>query len=483
MKKEEISEAMGLIDEELIKEVDNTRVIRRRKKYFWKVGVAVAASISLLTMGVLTRDSQPVKAYVIKEAEYPTMLQYPEEKNFIDKKTGQMNYDAFHAQEEKWASASHDRLKQYDVNNEGLEQFLLSSTRQFLSDEKDNNLVYSPLNVYMALCMLAEVSDGNSRDEILKVLGVDSIDKVRSQASNLWNANYCDDGVTTSILANSIWLNEKVSFNKSTMNTLAENYYASSYQGEMGSENFNKIFQDWLNDQTGGLLKEQAKGVKLTPGTIMALTSTVYFKGKWNSVFNKNETKEGIFHATKGDLTCDFMHMSMQNDYYYGDGYSAIKKDFENGEAMWLILPDKGIAPYDLIQNGTTVNLPIKGGDSKHLVVNLSMPKFDVASDMKLKDGLKALGIKDVFDPNLSDFTPMTKDAENIFVSEANHAVRVQVDEEGCKAAAYTVLGLTGGAMPPEEEIDFVLDRPFIFVITSKSNTPLFTGIVNQPLE
>ncbi len=483
MKKEEISEAMGLIDEELITEVGKTRVMRRRKKYFWKAGIAVAAGICLFTLGILTKISQPVKANVIAEAEYPTMIQYPEEKNFIDKKTGQMNYDAFYEQEEKWASASQERLEQYDVNNEGLEQFLLSSTRQFLSDDKDNNLVYSPLNVYMALCMLAEVSDGNSRDEILKVLGVDSIDKVRIQASNLWNANYCNDGATTSILANSIWLNEKVNFKKSTMNTLAEKYYASSYQGEMGSENFNKMLQEWLNDQTGGLLKEQVKGVKLTPETIMALTSTVYFKGKWNMEFNKNNTKEGTFHAAKGDLTCEFMHMSMQNDYYYGDGYSAIKKDFENGGAMWLILPDEGIAPDDLIQNGTIVNLSIKGGDSKYLKVNLSMPKFDVASDMNLKDGLKTLGIKDVFDPNTSDFTPMTKDVENIFVSEAKHAVRVQVDEEGCVAAAYTVIEKAGAAMPPEEEVDFVLDRPFIFVITSKSNTPLFTGIVNQPLK
>ena len=36
--------------------------------------------------------------------------------------------------------------------------------------------------------------------------------------------------------------------------------------------------------------------------------------------------------------------------------------------------------------------------------------------------------------------------------------------------------------MPPDEEIDFTLDRPFLFVVTGAGNLPLFVGIVNQPV-
>ena len=36
-------------------------------------------------------------------------------------------------------------------------------------------------------------------------------------------------------------------------------------------------------------------------------------------------------------------------------------------------------------------------------------------------------------------------------------------------------------AEPPEEEIDFTLDRPFLFVITSPDNLPMFVGVVNDP--
>jgi serine protease inhibitor len=55
------------------------------------------------------------------------------------------------------------------------------------------------------------------------------------------------------------------------------------------------------------------------------------------------------------------------------------------------------------------------------------------------------------------------------------------IDEEGCTAAAYTVMLAAGAARPPEEKVDFVLDRPFLFVINGQDGQPLFVGIVNQP--
>ena len=108
------------------------------------------------------------------------------------------------------------------------------------------------------------------------------------------------------------------------------------------------------------------------------------------------------------------------------------------------------------------------------------MPKFDVASQLDLSEGLKALGVTDVFDPVAGDFTPMT-DMDGIFVSQAVHGARVAIDEEGVTAAAYMVIANAGAGMPPEEEIDFTLDRPFIYAITTGDSLPLFTGVVNDP--
>ena len=44
------------------------------------------------------------------------------------------------------------------------------------------------------------------------------------------------------------------------------------------------------------------------------------------------------------------------------------------------------------------------------------------------------------------------------------------------------VIGVSGGSMPPDETVDFTLDRPFLFVITGRDGMPLFVGIVNNPV-
>ena len=92
------------------------------------------------------------------------------------------------------------------------------------------------------------------------------------------------------------------------------------------------------------------------------------------------------------------------------------------------------------------------------------------------------MGVKNVFDSGVSDFSPLTEDAENLMVSRIQHAARVTIDEDGCEAAAYTVgvVELTAAMMEEPEIIDFTLNRPFLFVV-AEGSLPLFAGVVNTP--
>ena len=370
-----------------------------------------------------------------------------------------------------------------------MQSFFVRSAQAFLAGDEGQNRVYSPLNVYMALSMLAQLTGGESREQILTLLGSGSMDALRQQASDVWNANYRDDGALTSILASSLWLNQNVTFNQSTMNTLAQDFYASSYRGEMGSGRFNRALQSWLNQQTGGLLKEQAGNIELDRDTVLALATTVYFQAKWSSEFFKGNTYPETFHTPDGDVEIDFMHRRDSQTYYWGDKFAAVSQSFEvaNG-AMWFLLPDEGVTPEELLSDREAMDFLFAGHrneweNQKFLKVNKSVPKFDVSSQFDLTEGLQALGVTHIFDPAVSDFTPMTTDVKvPITLSQASHAARVVIDEEGCTAAAFTVLPAAGAEPPPDEEVDFVLDRPFIFCITGDSGLPLFVGIVNHPV-
>ena len=61
---------------------------------------------------------------------------------------------------------------------------------------------------------------------------------------------------------------------------------------------------------------------------------------------------------------------------------------------MWFLLPDDGVAMDDLLADEQTMEFLNSNGNwenSKHLIVNMSVPKFDVVSDLDLRDGLNAL--------------------------------------------------------------------------------------------
>lgn len=217
----------------------------------------------------------------------------------------------------------------------------------------------------------------------------------------------------------------------------------------------------------------------------MALASTVYYQAKWSREFSESATAGGIFHSPAGDITCDFMHQSESLNYCQSETFSAVSKPLSNSGSMWFILPDERVGIDGLLADEAVIDLllsPAEGAEKQEVRVNLAMPKFDVSSDIMLKDGLVKLGVTDVFDSSLADFSPLTEQPEPVFLSEADHAARVMVDEQGCTAAAYTVLMMDAAEMLPTDSIDFVLDRPFMFVITGMDGTLLFAGVVNQPV-
>lgn len=523
MDREDIYDGITDVRDDLVDQADKkeqkAQKARRHgsQRYRWIAGMAAMLAVAVLAAGVALRygsmgrgasggapadgnnaggdsgssaGTAALAAHAIKEASYPDMPAYPREEDLFDPKTGEMDDEAFDRLYMPWSEAQRGRFDLPENYAAGLESFFAAGIRQFLSGAGEENRVYSPVNVLMALAMQAELTEGNSRKQILDLLGQDSVEALRAQVGNIWKANYCDDGATTSILANSLWLNESVDFVPETMETLARAYYASSYRGEMGTEEFDQALRDWINQQTGGLLEEQAAGLSLDPETVLALASTIYFRGKWSSEFSPSRTEPQTFHTPAGDVECDFMHQSgSTGTYYWGDRFSATDKYLDNyAGTMYFLLPDEGVTVEELLEDPQVTEFLLTRDrwedweNQKNLIVNLSLPKFDVASDLDLIEGLQALGITDVFDPMVSDFSPMTEQVDGIYLSQAKHAARVAVDEEGVTAAAFTVMADAGAGMPPEEEVDFVLDRPFLFAIIGVDGLPLFVGVVNQPV-
>lgn len=441
----------------------------------WVRSVAALLVVAILGGMICWPTGSPLftSAYAVTTAKYPDMARYP-------KTDISGAYD-------RWREDCRAQSRPAG-HADGLEEFFAATMQEFLSGAEGENQAYSPVNVYLALTMLAELSGGNSRAQVMDLLGYESLEEMRSQANDIWNANYMNDGKTVSILGSSLWLNENIEFEKEVLNRLTETYYASTYQGEMGSEEYNKALRDWLNTHTGNLLSKQTRDIRMDVDTIIALATTVYLQAKWDNRFSSEKNTQDVFHAPSGDVTAEFMNDRTEGYYYWGKHFGAVSLRLENVGAMQIILPDENVTVEDLLVDEETMAF-IQGKseweNSKRLFINLSLPKFDITSETDLIEGLKNLGVTDVFDWRIADFTPMLGDRESDYlpyVNQAQHDVRVAIDEDGVTAVAYTLISFgVGAAPPPDDEVDFIVDRPFLFVITGEDNVPLFAGIVNTP--
>ena len=455
---------------------------------------AVCAVLAV-TMVALTgcggrREAIRAEKSALSIAAYPERPKYPEA---VDGwKYDEGAYDAWAASERERTLGAEELGKMAGAWDKLLPAHLTGG---------DENRVCSPANLYVALSMLAECAGGESREQLLGLLGERDIESQRALTKRLWEAVYNDDGRYNGLLANSVWLRsaDEGEYERAVLETLSRDYYASSFAGEMGSENLNSVLRDWLNGQTGGLLQQEIEGVELENNTVMALASTAYFNDMWASKFDPDSTERDTFHAPAGDIERDFMRKTVRSAYYWGEDFAGVVLYFKTGGSMRLLLPDEGADINNVL--GESAALAFLTGDRipdsverRTLKIHLSLPKFDVVSNGDIKERLAAVGVTDVFDPDASDFRPLIGE-DNVFsaageselwqvwVDRVIHGARVCVDEDGCEAAAYTLIVMDGNssALPEEvEEIELKFERPFLFSLMS-GDVPMFAGAVYEP--
>lgn len=457
---------------------------KRSRKPLWITLSAVAACAAIAvgaTVGTnyFSKDtpfavSPDIKGMTLAAAQYPT-LSKPDYDKVSDDEWEKV-YTAYRkAKEELEVNVVYAQ----DISSEYYDKML----RTFLAESNGENAVFSPVNAFMALAMLAETTDGESRQQILNLLGAEDIEQLRKTANGLWTGCYSNDDMNKALLANSMWLSNAENYNQNTLQSIADNYYACSYSGEMGSKKFNNLLQSWLNENTGNLLKNQTADVEFTPLTVFAIVSTVYYKAQWVDEFSKNNNTEGYFTAANGsEQQTEFMNFhDIMYSYCNGDGYLATYVNIENGDKMWFILPDEGITPEQLINEGKVSEFLNEGKDELlGCEINFSMPKFDITSQLDFIEGMKQLGVTDIFDAETADFSPLCDNSDDIYLNQVDNAVRIAVDEKGVSAASYIVMMYCGSGAPEENPlINFTLDRPFVFVIENNNDMPLFCGIVN----
>lgn len=497
MKEYELFDSLSKIDDELIERSNqkgkykNADKNTSAKKLLFKRIVPAAAVFAIVISAVFgirglyqksalqnggnsstalrdTENKNPTVSllkYSIAQPDIPKQIQYTEDYN-------SKQYEDYYEQ-------NSSRIIGNRIDKTEFSKFLNLTTQSFLSVKDGKNKVYSPVNVYIALSMLASCTDKDTQVQILNVLGADSQTKAQETAVKLLKGNYVDNGSKKSLLTNSIWTGSSFRLNESFLQKLSQNYYAPIFSGDPADKKYSQAFRDWLSSATNGLLNDSAEKIEFDEQMAFTLVSTLYYAANWGSEFAAENNTENVFHSIGGDRNCTFMNQQGYETYIEKSGFSAVTKQLAGGGHMFFILPDEETSPETVIGSKELTDMLYSdnSNDGETANVKLSVPKFDISSDLDLKSSLVSLGITDAFDPEKADYSPVS--ADSLYLSKIQHSARVSIDEKGVTAAAFTVETVDGLGVI-EKQVDFTLDRPFIFAITGDTGDIMFVGIVNE---
>ena len=351
------------------------------------------------------------------------------------------------------------------------------------SEKEQDNWMISPLSASMALGMMTNGSAGNTLAEMKATLGFSetNIDEMNAYYRRLLTELPDLDNTTQLKLANSIWINNGFEVKSPFVDVNKQMYDAKVSNLDFSSPKAPSTINNWCSNKTNGRITEVIQ--EISPAAKMFLLNALYFKGIWQEdyKFDKSKTQDEDFTNADGSVTkVKMMNQTNRYAFNYNDYFWMAKFNYGNcAYNMTILLPDTDHTLDECLEAMTTENWKEWNMNWKSRRLIVKMPRFEIEYNKSLIEDMKALGIKDAFDPASADFSNISD--QGLHVNLLKQFTYLKVDEEGTEAAAVTIGGMIEAAPPSTGPVEFFLNRPFVFMINEASTgAVLFMGKVTK---
>ncbi|XP_062426032.1 serpin B6-like [Rhea pennata] len=369
--------------------------------------------------------------------------------------------------------------------------FALDLLRKLCENNSTQNLFFSPFSISSALSMILLGSKGNTEAQIAKVLSLSKAEDVHNGYQLLLSEINNPDTKYVLRTANRLYGEKTFEFLSSFTESSQKFYHAGLEQTDFvhSSEDSRKQINDWVEKKTEGKIQNLlAQGI-INSMTRLVLVNAIYFKGNWESQFNKEKTVEMPFKINKNESKPVQMMFKKDkfNMTYNGDFQTKILElpYVDNELSMIILLPDAiqdGSTGLESLERELTYEKLMEWINPEmmdYTEVKVSLPRFKLEENYDLKPILSSMGMPDAFDLMKADFSGISSGNE-LVLSEVVHKSFIEVNEEGTEAAAATagVMMLRCAMIVPE----FTADHPFFFFIRhNKTSSILFCGRFCSP--
>ena len=351
--------------------------------------------------------------------------------------------------------------------------------------EKGGNVLVSPLSLNVALGMVAEGTTGETAAELYRYLGgetyADWVDQYLAFAEGL-EAHEDHEYSKYSFsykLANSIWVRKGDDLSEKYRKLVQKKFRAEAENVDFVNEaqaTADKI-NAWCDEHTEGMIKEVVKPNMFSPSLAAVLVNSLYFESPWVKqwIVNQREFTNLAGKKTTQDMLVDYS----LSKYFENEHCTAFAKNYYNGFEFIGILP-KEEGDFSLGDLDLKSLMESRTGDYD---VRAIMPKLEFETTAEnVVDILMAEGVLKIFDPACEEFDKMVE-GRSLFVSDILQKCKIELDEEGTRAAAVTAIEMTDNCAVamPDDQVIITLDRPFVYgIVDNETGLPVFLGCVNQ---
>ena len=287
-------------------------------------------------------------------------------------------------------------------------------------------------------------------------------------------------------VANKMVVQKGIDILQTYRNDLAK-YFQSSIKSVDFAKDGQRVKEEinqWVSRETHNKIRELLSE-PLNPSTALVLLNAIYFNGKFQTMFQKNETREQTFFSVEGrQSSAQMMHRKGKfnhNNVPQLDSQLLEIPYSGNDISLYILLPNEiqGIKKLKTdLKNFTVLENSIEGLREK--TVDVTFPKFKIETESSLIEKLSQLGMKSAFsgEADLSGIDGK----RDLTVSDVKHKAYIEVSEEGTEAAAVTaVVSMRTSIVDPSQQVKFRADHPFmLFIINNYNGIVLFSGIINK---
>jgi serpin B len=381
-----------------------------------------------------------------------------------------------------------EKLQSVDMLSDSLAYFSEQFYKQMVV-RSDSNFAFSPLSLHSAISLLAVGSTKGSPTFMeLSIL----LTKGRYLLKDLCTYRILYNEYKNKLAyGNHIWLAKGKQLNKNFTEAIdATNVKVENI--DFGGDSAVDCINSWVNETTKGKISEIVS--QLDSNSECVIVNALYFKEKWKVPFTGLDQPDEFIISETDRVNITMMY-KQGYDMQYGTfklentsdhSHEVVRIPYQNSNfEMLIVLPHQDVGLHQLENSlgmHKTSMLDVLKDEVKYkkTEVYLRMPRFDLTTDVKATDILKALGLDRVFTKN-SELGELTT-SKNLRVSNVFHKAAITVALDGTEAAAATFIDIVPFSSAEPKRV--FVNRPFLFILRdSKYKVPLMMGRIVDPSE